>query len=391
MAYAKSHPLIVFGAFDRHNFGDMLFAHVAERLLGEAYPGVNITFAGLAARDLRVYGGHKTEALHSLAAKWRDERIDLIHAGGEILTCDAWQAAVMLLSPADAQACIAQYDSRRDERAAYAHGMLGTSAHAPYVIGRETFPQAASIRFDAIGGASLDACDAAMRAEVLTRLRTAEAVTVRDLETQRALHAAGIDARLKPDPATLVAALFDDRIRAHADRLDLRRTCPNGYLAVQFSADFGDDATLADLAHQLDRIDLDVVLFRAGAAPWHDDIDTYARLASRLNRAKCFESLNIWDICALIAHSSGYAGSSLHGRIVAMAYGLPRVNFLHPDEPAHSGKQSAYAATWEPAGMPGAVAIGQLANALKEALAQDRAVFNQLAIKLANHDSSRYR
>jgi hypothetical protein len=371
MAYAASRPLIVFGAFDRHNFGDMLFAHVAARRIGQAQPGRPITFAGLAARDLRAYGGHRTEALSTLAAKWRDAPIDLIHAGGEILTCDAWDAAVMLLSPADAQACIARHGQRPEDRAAWARTMLGTDALAPYVIGRETFANANSVCFDSVGGASLGVCDASLRAEVLAKLRSADRVSVRDAQTQRALRAAGIDTRLTPDPAMLTATLFDDRIRAHANHgvlLDMRRTYPNGYLAVQFSADFGDDATLADLAHQLNQIDLGVVLFRAGAAPWHDDLDIYARLASKLKNAKCFESLNIWDICALIASSAGYAGSSLHGRIVAMTYGLLRINFLHPDDAARSAKQSAYAATWEPASMSGAVPVGQLASALNRAV-----------------------
>ena len=46
-------PLILFGAFDRHNFGDLLFPHIATALL----PGRELRFAGLALRDLRPYGG----------------------------------------------------------------------------------------------------------------------------------------------------------------------------------------------------------------------------------------------------------------------------------------------------------------------------------------------
>ena len=46
-------PVILFGAFDRHNFGDLLFPHVAAALL----PGRDLRFAGLAERDLRGCGG----------------------------------------------------------------------------------------------------------------------------------------------------------------------------------------------------------------------------------------------------------------------------------------------------------------------------------------------
>ncbi|MDR5856370.1 polysaccharide pyruvyl transferase family protein [Caballeronia sp. LZ062] len=383
--------VIIFGAFDRHNFGDMLFAHVAERLLAERRPDAKPVFAGLAARDMRAYGGHDVADLAALAGRWRDKPVTLVHAGGELLTCDAWDAAVMLGDPEDAQTRIARYGTRTDDRSAYARAMLHSDARAPYVVGRETFAQASSIRFNAVGGASLDTCDAALRAEVLTKLRTADDVSVRDARTQATLRAACIAARLLPDPVTMIAELFDARIRSRADdgaAADVRRAFPRGYLAVQFSADFGDDATLDRLASELDALaeasGFGIALFRAGAAPWHDDIDAYVRLAARMTqRPAIFRSLDVWDICALITTSAGYVGSSLHGRIVAMAYALPRINMLHPDEAARTGKQAAYARTWEEADAPHAVAIEDIEAGMKDALRVDRDVLRRRSVELA--------
>ncbi|WP_250516218.1 polysaccharide pyruvyl transferase family protein [Caballeronia sp. INDeC2] len=377
---APKRRIIIFGAFDRHNFGDMLFAHVVARLLAERRPEVEPVFAGCGRRDLRAHGGHDIAALSQRAKRWRDEPVAFIHAGGELLTCDAWEAAVMLTKPEEVQTRIARYDSCAQDRNAWARAELGTDALAPYVIGRETFARAASICFNAIGGATLDAREAALREEVLTKLRSADHISVRDRQTQATLKRAGIDARLVPDPASLIAELFDERIRKHSDA---RR----GYLAVQFSADFGDDATLAHIAHQLDLLgkttSLGIVLFRAGAAPWHDDIPVYARVAARMRHAAVtvFESLNVWDICALIANSEGFAGSSLHGRIVAMAYGLPRVNFQHAN--ADASKQHAYASTWEIADAPHVVPITEIHAAMREALAMDRAALHDKALALA--------
>lgn len=55
---------VLFGAFDRHNLGDMLFAHVVARLL----PGHRLRFAGLAERDLRAYGGHLVESISTVVS-----------------------------------------------------------------------------------------------------------------------------------------------------------------------------------------------------------------------------------------------------------------------------------------------------------------------------------
>lgn len=385
-------PVIVFGAFDRHNFGDMLFAHVVDRLLHEHRMDVLPVFAGLAARDMRGYGGHDVVGLATLAARLRDAPVSVIHAGGEVLTCDAWEAAVMLSRTEDAQACIARYGARDDDRRAWARSTLGTDALAPYLIGNETFAQAASIGCNAIGGVTLGSRDAPFRAEVLTKLRGVDHLSVRDALTQSVLQAAGIAARLIPDPVSVIAELFDARIRARArygSMASSQRAFPRGYLAVQFSADFGDDATLARLAHQLDVIavssGLGIALFRAGAAPWHDDIAVYRQLVARMSHRQVtiVESLDIWDICALIANSAGFAGSSLHGRIVAMAYALPRVNVLHPDNAAQTGKQAAYAETWEIEAMPRAVGIDELALAMRDALASDRDALMRRARELA--------
>ncbi|WP_250474751.1 polysaccharide pyruvyl transferase family protein [Caballeronia sp. GAFFF1] len=383
--------VVIFGAFDRHNFGDMLFAHIEQRLLAERLPDAKPVFAGLAARDLRRYGGHAVAALGTLAGRLGDKPVTFVHAGGELLTCDAWEAAVMLNEPEDAQTVIARYGARAEERSAYARALLNSDALAPYVVGRETWPQASSVRFNAVGGVSLDTREAALRNEVLTKLRCADDLSVRDAHTQAMLRAAGIEARLVPDPVTMIAELFDSRIASrarHGPAADVRRACPRGHLAVQFSADFGDDATLDRLARELDALAAStghgIALFRAGAAPWHDDIDAYERLAARMHhRAFVFRSLDIWDICALIATSAGYAGSSLHGRIVAMAYGLPRISMLHPDEAARTGKQAAYAQTWDDKNAPGAVSIDELEAAMRHAMSADREALRQRGLELA--------
>jgi hypothetical protein len=339
-------PLILFGAFDRHNFGDLLFAHVAAAVL----PGRDCLYAGLAARDLTAYGGHRVEPLEALIG--RHPQAPVVHAGGEILTVDAWQAAVMLLPPEEAQPLIRRLDADARARRDWACARLGIARHAPYVAPPALCPGGAV--FDAVGGCELDRCDPALRDEVLAALRAARCLGVRDAATLGQLAAAGIPARLMPDPAVLVAELFGPRIRAagaQGEPAAVRAAFPRGYLAVQFAAEFGDDATLAVLAGQLDALasatGCGVALFRAGAAPWHDELGSYRRLQARLaGRARVFESLALWDICALIAGSRGYCGSSLHGRIVAAAHALPHASVV----PSLAGvtKQQAWAQTWEP-------------------------------------------
>jgi hypothetical protein len=372
---SEAPPLLLFGAFDRHNFGDLLFPHIAAALLPERQP----IFAGLAARDLRAHGGHRVAALAEVAAAWGGRPIDILHVGGELLTCDAWQAAVMLLPPDEAQTAMRRFERDAAAGRAWARERLGTPALAPYAAAGMLFPQARRVAYNAVGGVDLQVADPALRAEVLGNLAAADAVSVRDRRTLALLEAQGVSADLVPDPAVMVAELFGERISRRAETGEvgrMREAFPRGYLAVQFSADFGDDATLAAIAAQLDEVSaasgLGVVFFRAGAAPWHDDLECYRRLAARMfARTEIFGSLDLWNLCALIAASRGYCGSSLHGRIVAMACGLPRLNLCHPSLAGRPTKQAAYADTWDVPGMPTVVGVAEVATGVLAALGQE--------------------
>lgn len=380
---------VIFGAFDRHNFGDLLFAHIAAKMLPER----RLRIAGLAQVDLSRYGGHKVEAVSTLAGSRSDRPVDIVHAGGELLTCNAWEAAVMLASADHAKAVIDQRAAWRAAPLEWADHHFGIRAWAPYVVPRERFAHTRVLAFNAVGGVDLNDCEAGMRMQVIETLASASDVTVRDVVTQQALAASGIAAPLLPDPAVMVEALFGDVIRARIASepvASIRHACPNGYIAVQFSADFGDDRTLDEIASQLDMAaqanGLGIAFFRAGIAPWHDDLAVFERTRQRMRAASVhiLSSPNLWDICALIAGSRVFCGSSLHGRIVAAAFALARVNLLHPVLTAAQSKQAAFAATWEDTDMPGAVDITETAQALGAALAIEPVRLEHIANNLVH-------
>jgi hypothetical protein len=304
---------VLFGAFDRHNLGDILLAKVAAR---EELVGV--TFAGLVARDMTPFGGPVVRTIDEALGR---EPVRLIHVGGELLDCDSTQAAFMLQESA-----------------------VAVRRQCAYVIAKHDLPAGSSVEFRAVGGVALGERPVSFRIEVLNALSQADAVSVRDAVTCDFLAANGIEATLACDPVTRIAELFRDEIRS-------RRPAMTDFLAMQFAAEWGDDATLNTLARGIERIDRPVVLFRAGAAPWHDDLEPYRRLASRLKApATIFESLNVRDICGLIASAARVVATSLHVRIVADAFGVPVTSLEQRQGSAR--KLGAYLATWQPEALP---------------------------------------
>ena len=338
---ATDFPVILFGACDRHNLGDLLFPHIAAEMLAPR----EVVVAGLAARDMTPFGGHRVRAIGEVLREMPGTPV--IHVGGELLTCDAWEAAVMLLPAEEVRDAVTRYDGR-PERFEWAARLLGRDDRAPYCLRKSQPPRHGARIFLGVGGVDLDRRDAVPRDEVLAKLRGADWVGVRDRLTRAQLAAAGIDARLMPDPAVLTADLFGERIRERGEAgevADVRAAFPQGYLAVQFAAALGDDATLARIAAGLAReaAGRGIVFFRAGAAPWHDDLEVYRRAAACLPGTRVFASLDVWDICAMIAASAGFCGSSLHGRIVAQAFGVPVIEGVVPI----GEKVAAYRDTWD--------------------------------------------
>lgn len=347
-------PLILFGAFDRHNFGDLLLAHVAAQLAAADFRDRPLVFAGVAGRDLRAWGGHEVRAIAELAREWGDRPADLCHVGGEILTCSLYEGAIMTLSPDEARRAVARHDRDLPARQAWAESRLGLPQQVAYLVSKGLFRRPGRFSYRALGGVDLPNLPPSMQAEIRAHLEAADEVSVRDRITQSHLAAWDIHARLEPDPGERVAQLFGSIIARHAatgEPAATRETFPRGYLAVQFSADFGDDTTLHTLAGQLDGIaaatGLGLCLFRAGAAPWHDDEAVYRRLRGFMDtdRVQIFNSLHLWDICALLARARAYCGSSLHGRIVSRAFGVPGVSLLRPSTSTFH-KVRAYGETW---------------------------------------------
>ncbi|MGD9835697.1 MAG: polysaccharide pyruvyl transferase family protein [Piscinibacter sp.] len=381
-------PVVLFGAFDRHNLGDLMFPHIAQAMLGD----VLVRFAGLAARDLRDVGGHRVEAIGELIAGWGDGPATLVHVGGETLTCPAFEAAVMLLDARELPPLLAHFAAQPEERAAWARRCTGVDSPAPYVLSRRDWPGLGRVVHAGVGGVDLDRIDAPLRDAVLARLREADAIAVRDLRTQAALRRHGLDAALMPDPAVLVAELFGPRIARHGcdgEPAAVRAAFPRGYLAVQCSALFADDATLDSLAAALARVQADrglgVVLLRAGAAPWHDDLAVLRRLAARLEATstRLAGTLDIWDLCALIAGSVATIGSSLHARIVAGACGRPCVSLQPSGDVERIRKIDAWVETWEPTAAFPVTTPGRLGAALHTALDADPAALREQARNLA--------
>ena len=285
----------------------------------------------------------------------------------------------MLQSDDAASRILSRHDSDPETNHAWAASMLGINQPIAYQVPRNFFPCRRFVGYLGVGGVDMARLRPEAGAQVLAQIAAADSVWVRDRTTWRHLENHRVQTMLAPDPAELTAVLFRSEIESRAaggEPMAVRERYPHGYLAVQFSADFGDDATLDVIGDGLQKIqqeyELGLVLFRAGSAPWHDRLDVFGRLLERTPGldAVVFHSLHLWDLCALLAGCRGYAGSSLHGRIVAGAFGKPAASLA--SAAISTSKVGIYVSSWCPRAMRTVARPETLADAIRCSLQLQR-------------------
>jgi len=89
------------------------------------------------------------------------------------------------------------------------------------------------------------------------------------------------------------------------------------------------------------------------------------------------EDLDIWEIMALIARSSLYVGTSLHGYITAFAFGIPRLGL------GKIKKLTGFRDTWDLPSMPAGIPYRELFTAATRALEHDPDELERIASDVA--------
>lgn len=139
---------------------------------------------------------------------------------------------------------------------------------------------------------------------------------------------------LLPDLMILVSKLFNTERFKKKISYKIKekiRGFNEGFYIFQSNRGFSQDS-LDTIAYQLQRINeqtkYQLVLLPIGTAAGHDDHILLKRLKKKLKKS-CFyiRKPNVFDITYLISLSELFIGTSLHGNITAMSYGVPRVWF----------------------------------------------------------------
>lgn len=356
--------VIVYGAYDRHNYGDLLFAIILKRYL-EADKRFSVLVAATKKSNLSSYGALPTIPLRkALAATRQQRKTMLIVAGGECLTAQ-WESIIGYLAPQVAYYPIkaSPYLLGQKTFTRLSRALTRIPSDMPLVLGERELP-GVQVMYNSVGGNEISKKTPVIHDAIARNLRDCTYISVRDRETSAELEKLDIAHNLVPDSAMLISDMYPV-LKPPASE--------PGHIVFHIS-DHHAKRRVEAIAQQLTELNmssgLKIALLTIGKAPGHSDDGPLDKLQSLLgDRAFRVDSGKIEDIIQCIATSKLYCGTSLHGAITALAYAVPQVALL----PNKVVKLSSFLETWAPkycAGYAEVRQISQIASNLMNAFGE---------------------
>ena len=369
----ENHILII-GAFDRYNYGDLLFPLVIESQLNTYGRPFKASYFGIIASDLSAVGGKPTADIRAFYERCdqRSGHTSVIVAGGEAVAV-TWSSLLLALNKAFKRTHRFHHRINRVfDLNALAKRVLNGRTELPFVFTKSDFGGVDQVIFNSLGGSELNPAIFKQYPQLLDKLRRIDYFAVRDRTTQLNLAKLGVQTQLYPDSAILMSKFYPDTVLAGRVSPSVSAYVAENqgrYVFFQIKDNHAKHHEKA-IAGQLDLIaghsGMHLCLCPIGKALNHDDHLALQRIAPLLKHPRTiFDDISIWDIMYLIANAGVYIGTSLHGAITAMSYAVPYVGVAVP-------KLESYLKTWGVAGLDRITAVNDLYTGFQLALGTDR-------------------
>lgn len=340
----------IYGAFDRYNYGDLLFPIIIQKALNERLPGLTYSYYGLIDSDLSKFGGVQTQAIRCLIrdSTSNGQKSVIIVAGGEVLSTSMFFLNQCLMDNVLLRKLFEKLRVLFGAKFAefLCQKKLAPKLDFPFILDKNLFKENTCIMYNTVGGKLPD------RKKELSHqyLRQTDFISVRDQKTLDEIKETvpEITPSLFPDSATIMSKYFSktklyDMVNTETKRIlnSLRK----GYICFQISSySYGlAPETIKNQLHQLSKMtDLPILLLPLGWAPWHSDQYALNSIKKDANfHCIIAEKPGIFDIMSLIANSNLFIGTSLHGLITSMSFSIPYLS-IGP----HVHKLKRYLQTW---------------------------------------------
>ncbi len=184
---ANNPKAILLGAFDRFNYGDLLFPLVVGNELDRFSPATRREVCALVESDLSRFGALQTKSIRSIyrAGSLCSGDVVLFAGGGTIGVDWTYMYANLLGKTGNAVLYYLKRIFGEAAAEALSRTRFGARAPFPWIAAPEDFPVPVKVAYNAVGGSEFAKLPAQIQARTLNHLEKATYLSVRDAETQR--------------------------------------------------------------------------------------------------------------------------------------------------------------------------------------------------------------
>lgn len=359
IAKHKVKEIILYGAFDRYNYGDNLMPILMEMYLvrfhANAVKNYNISFASIKSSDLTKYECKKTLPITEFLNA--EDGSVLIVVGGEVLSADVVGLFTHVQkNPLHAKLIRAGNKLFPQLIKNIAKQNYGAIWDYPYIPHINSFKNKVKVIYNTVGGIPYPS-----QKENITN---AAYISSRDERTYNAVSSM-VPTELVPDSVLMVSSLIDFDFLENHVRLEIKNLVKSKKIITVQACPYKVQFTYQEMARELDLIastsDVQPVLLPIGYASGHDDVVFLQKVKdASFSGLAIYDDLSVWEIMYMIASSEAFYGTSLHGVITAMSFGVPHYCINHDIK-----KLVSFLKTWSIYPYNESIAVTDIASTLK--------------------------
>lgn len=333
----------IIGAFDRYNYGDLLFPIILSEKLKEKFKEkLDFKYYALRNTNLAHIGAIPTSALSEM--KIEDNDVYII-AGGEVAGAKTG-LMYMHLSKNKIENLVKKFERKilKDQFDVFAQNRLKINSIFPWLLNFEKKQNC--FIYNTIGTNSLDGLNKEETKYIIDNYKNADYISVRDCKSKMLININEDKIKVYPDSATSMSEIFDSEYLNIKSSEKIKKIIANDkYICFQINIEYLKECNILDIVEQLNKIEsmgYKIVLVPIGFAYLHEDYSALKQIKKLNRNFILLKNVNIYEIMNVIANATFFAGTSLHGNITAMAFGVRHIG-INPQ----ITKLSEYLKNWE--------------------------------------------
>lgn len=356
---SNKRQVILYGAFDRYNYGDNLMPILLEKYFNwkhyDKFQDIDFVFSSIKDSDLSKYDCKPTVAMRKLLNT--PEKSTVIVVGGEVLGADV---GVLYLHVQDSPSALKFLKFIRRVSPKILMLIANKSYDAvwkyPYIPNKNDFKNKVKVVYNTVG--------AAPDKSQVEIVKQADYISVRDERTYKDVSLI-CDTHLVPDSVLMMSKLIDLDFLESKIRNEIKSALANkNFISIQ-ACPYKVKFTAQQMADELELIEkkygVSAVLLPIGYASGHDDADFLEKVQEHSStELLLLKDLTVWEIMYVIAKSRAFYGTSLHGVITAMSFCIP--HFCINDEIM---KLVSFLETWSVAPYNSPLHVDQISDTLE--------------------------